>query len=103
MTKKQRTKRYSRAEREELVELFRQSDYSLWKFCREMDLGYQTLKRWLEEETSPFSLVEVTAAEAPSVRPVALTVRLPNGLACELGGDLSREEALNWIRELKGC
>jgi transposase-like protein len=100
---KKRSKRYSQAEREELVELFRQSGMSHWRFCKEMDLGYETLRRWLKEESSHLSLVEVTAAEAPLDRSVELTVRLPNGLACELGPAVSPQEALNWIRELKTC
>jgi transposase-like protein len=98
-----RRKRYSQAERAELVGLYRQSGYSLWKFCQEMNLGYETLKRWLKEETSRFSLVEVTALDAPKERRVQLAVRLPNGLVCELGGELSSKEVLNWVRELRGC
>lgn len=100
---KKRGNRYSAKEREELVELYRQSGYSIWKFCREMNLGYMTLKRWLEEEAPSYSLVEVTAADAPKDRRVQLTVCLPNGLVCELGGKLSPSEVLNWVRELKGC
>ncbi len=102
MTKK-RGNRYSVKEREELMELYRQGGYSVWKFCQEMNLGYMTLKRWLDEEASKHSLIEVTAAEAPIERPIQLAVRLPNGLVCELGGDLGLEEILNWVWELKGC
>lgn len=100
---KKRGNRYSAKEREELVELYRQSGYSIWKFCREMNLGYMTLKRWLEEEAPSYSLVEVTTAGEPTKASIGLSVRLPNGLVCELGGKLSPSEVLNWVRELKGC
>ena len=100
---KKRSKRYSQAEREELVDLFRQSGMSHWRFCKEMDLGYETLRRWLNEENFHFSLVEVTVAETTPDRSVNLTVRLPNGLVCELGCAMSPQEVLNWVRELKEC
>jgi len=102
MTRK-RSKRYSQAERKELLELYRQSGYSLYRFSKEMNLGYDTIKRWLEGESSQNSLVEVTAAEAPVDRPVQLSVRLPNGLVCELVPEMSPAEVLNWLRELKTC
>ena len=102
--KKSGIKRYTEEERGDLVQLYRQSGYSVYRFCKEMNLGYETLKRWLKEETPRYSLVEVTAAAAgPLDRPIELAVRLPNGLVCELGTTMSSEEALNWVRELKGC
>jgi transposase-like protein len=100
---KNRSKRYSQAERAQLVELYRQSGCSLWRFSQEMNLGYETLKRWLKDEAFRFNLVEVTATEESLDRRVQLAVRLPNGLVCELGGDLSPEEVLNWVRELRAC
>ena len=100
---KKRRKNYSRAEREELVELYRQSDYSVYRFCKEMNLGYETLKRWLNEETPKYSLVEVTADDTPPTESITMTIRLPNGIACELGTALSMAETLNWVRELKAC
>lgn len=100
---RKRRKNYSRAEREELIELYRQSGYSIYRFCKEMNLGYETLKRWLENETPKVSLVEVTVSEAPVDHSIQLAVRLPNGLVCELGTALSMAETLNWVRELKAC
>lgn len=102
---KNRSKRYSQTEREELMELYRQSGYSVWRFCKEMNLSYETLKRWLRDRTPGHGLVEVTAAAGapPEQSSVRLSVRLPNGIVCELGAGLSSEEALNWVRELKGC
>lgn len=102
---KKRSKRYSQAEREELMELYGQCGYSVWRFCREMNLSYDTLKRWLSERAPGHGLVEVTAvAGAPPERSsVRLSVRLPNGIVCELGAGLSREETLNWVRELNRC
>lgn len=100
---KNRSKRYSRKEREEFVELYRQSGYSVWRFCKEMNLSYETLKRWLGEQSPNYSLIEVTPAEAPVDRSIQLAVRLPNGIVCELGAGLSRQETLNWVRELKQC
>lgn len=100
---KRRSKRYSQKEREELLELYRQSGMSHWRFCQEMDLGYETLRRWLRADQAKYSLVEVNTVEAPVKRPVSLRVHLPNGLVCELGGDLTTDEVLSWLRELKAC
>ena len=83
--------------------MYRQSGYSLYRFCKEMNLGYETLKRWLDNETPKISLIEVTADEATPAEPITMTIRLPNGIACELGVALSMTETLNWVRELKAC
>ena len=96
-----RGKRYSKSEREELLQLFEQSEYSASRFCREMGVCYATLKRWLGRESPRVNLVEVTAAASSNA--VALRVRLPNGIECELGSGLSRSEVAQWIRELKAC
>ena len=98
-----RGKRYSPTEREELLELYRQSGLSHGRFCKEMELSFTTLKRWLQVDRAKYSLVEVKSIEVPIKRSVRLSVHLPNGLVCELGGDLSPEEVLNWVRELKAC
>jgi len=100
---KKRSKRYSHAERDELLELYRQSGMSHWRFCKEMDLGYETLRRWLKADTAKYSLVELKAVEVAAKRSVRLRVHLPNGLVCELGAEMNREEVLNWVRELKAC
>jgi hypothetical protein len=100
---KKRSKHYSQAEREELIELYRQSGYSLYRFCKEMNLGYETLKRWLEKERPKISLVEVTAGDVTPAKSITMTIRLPNGIVCELGIALSMTETLNWVRELKAC
>ena len=98
------SKRYTVVERDELVQLYRQSGYSAWRFCKEMKLGYMTLKRWLEEEAPKVSLVEVSAVDQPAGESsISLRVRLPNGLVCELGGSLDMPEVLKWVRELKRC
>ncbi len=96
-----RGKRYSKGEREELLQLFDQSEYSASRFCQEMGVCYATLKRWLGRESPRVNLVEVTAAA--SINAVALRIRLPNGIECELGSGLSRSEVTQWIRELKAC
>lgn len=96
-----RGKRYSKGEREELLELFDQSGYSASRFCQEMGVCYATLKRWLGRESPRVNLVEVTTAA--SINAVALRVRLPNGIECELESGLSRSEVTEWIRELKAC
>jgi transposase-like protein len=96
-----RGKRYSKSEREELQQLFDQSEYSASRFCQEMGVCYPTLKRWLRGESPRVNLVEVTTAASSNT--VALRVRLPNGIECELGSSLSRSEVTQWIRELKAC
>ena len=100
---KKRSKHYSASEREELIELYRQSGYSIYKFCKEMSLGYETLKRWLEKEPAKVNLVEVSVEDATPAQSFTLTIRLPNGIACELGTALSMSETLSWVRELKTC
>lgn len=91
--------RYSKDERDELMQLYRQSGYGVSRFCKEMDISYATLKRWLERK--PTGFVEVTADSlAPSS--TSLAVRLPNGISCDLRVS-NRDEALGWIRDLKGC
>lgn len=100
---KKRSKHYSASEREELIELYRQSGYSIYKFCKEMSLGYETLKRWLKNEPAKVNLVEVSVEDATPEQSFRLTIRLSNGIACELGTALSMSETLSWVRELKGC
>ena len=78
-----RSKRYSPAEREELLELYRQSGLSHWRFCKEMDLSFTTLQRWLQVDRAKYSLIEVKPIGAPIKRSVRLSVHLPNGLVCE--------------------
>jgi len=48
---KSKGNRYTKAEREELLELYRQSGYGVTRFCREMDISYATLKRWLGRDS----------------------------------------------------
>ena len=91
--------RYSEEEREELVQLYRQSGYGISRFCKEMDISYATLKRWLRRK--PVSFVEV-AADSLSRVSASLVVRLPNGISLELGA-ASREETVDWIRDLNRC
>jgi transposase-like protein len=93
--------RYSDEEREELVELYRQSGYSVSRFCREMELSHATLKRWLGRSPARACFVEVSADSLSRVS-ASLVARLPNGISLELGC-ASREEAIGWIRELKRC
>ena len=101
--KKSGTKRYTEEERRELVQLYRQSGYSVWRFCREMNLGYMTLKRWLENETTKVNLVEVVVEEIVAAESLSMNIRLPNGIECELRSKLTSRETITLIRELKGC
>ncbi|MBT3482433.1 MAG: transposase [Opitutales bacterium] len=98
---KERGKRYSEEEREELLQLFAQSGYSASRFCQEMGVCYATLKRWVGRESPRVNLIEVTTAALAHA--ATLRVRLPNGIECELGSNLSRSEVTDWIRDLKAC
>jgi len=69
-----RGKRYTKGEREELLQLFEQSEYSASRFCQEMGVCYATLKRWLGRESPRVNLIEVTAAASSNAVP--LRVRL---------------------------
>jgi len=95
--------RYTQEEREELLELYRQSGYGISRFSSEMSISYATIKRWLKPKATPtIKLIEV-ASDPVSNSAAPLIVRLPNGIACEIGSALSRAETVNWIRELKRC
>ena len=98
---KDKGKRYSKEEREELLQLFGQSGYSASRFCKEMGICYGTLKRWLSKRSPRFDLVEV--ANPIAVESAALRVLLPNGIRCEVPGGFDRVEASDLIRELKAC
>ena len=101
--KKSGFKRYTEEERGDLVQLYRQSGYSASRFCQEMNLGYPTLKRWLENETAKVSLVEVVVEELVPAESLSMNIRLPNGIECELRSKLTARETITLIRELKGC
>jgi transposase-like protein len=101
--KKSGTRRYTEEERREMVQLYRQSGYSASRFCKEMNLGYPTLKRWLGNESAKVSLVEVVVEEKASAESLSLTIRLPNGIECELRSGLTSQGAISFIRGLKGC
>jgi transposase-like protein len=101
--KKSGIKRYTKEEREDLVQLYRQSDYSASRFCQEMGLSYPTLKRWLGDETAKVSLVEVVVEEIVPAESLRMNIRLPNGIECELRSKLTSRETITLIRELKGC
>lgn len=96
---KDKGKRYSKEEREELLQLFGQSGYSASRFCKEMGICYRTLKRWLSKQSPRFDLVEV----ANPIESSALRVLLPNGIRCEIPSGFGRGEAADLIRELKAC
>jgi hypothetical protein len=68
-----------------------------------MNLGYETLKRWLETDPAKVSLVEVSVEDTTPTECFTLTIRLPNDIVCELGTALSMTETVNWVRELKTC
>lgn len=98
---KYKGKRYSKEEREELLQLFGESGYSASRFCKEMGICYGTLKRWLSKRSPRFDLIELASPVA--IESVALRVLLPNGIRCEIPSGFGRGEAADLIRELKAC
>ena len=98
---KDKGKRYTQGEREELLELFAQSGYSVSRFSKEMGVSYATLKRWLGGERPRFDLVEASVPLPGAA--TALRVRLPSGIECEIPRDVARGEAAAFIRELMAC
>ena len=98
---KYKGKRYSKEEREELLQLFGESGYSASRFCKEMGICYGTLKRWLSYRPPLFDLLEVASPVA--IESAALRVLLPNGIRCEIPRGFGRGEAADLIRELKAC
>ena len=98
---KDRGKRYTDSEKEELLQLFEQSGCSVSRFSKEMGVSYGTLRRWLGREKPRFDLVEVAAPFPASSG--AMRVRLPNGIECQIPQGFVRGEAAALIRELAAC
>lgn len=97
----ERGKRYTQEQKQELLELFRQSGLSASRFCKEMNLSYPTLKRWLGPGPSKQALfVEIGEADSATSR---LTVALSNGLWVEFPLEAEKSAVASWIRELKAC
>jgi transposase-like protein len=97
----ERGKRYTTDQREELLELFRQSGLNASRFCKEMNVSYPTLKRWLGSgPAEPVQFVELAGEQATGQR---LTVALSNGLWAEFPMDADKAVVAAWIRELKAC
>ena len=96
-----RGKRYTQEQKKELVELFRQSGMNASRFCKEMNVSYPTLRRWLGPEPSkPVRFVEIGEADPCGGR---LSVALPNGLWAEFPLSTDKSVVTSWIRELKAC
>ena len=97
----ERGKRYTEDQKQELLELFRQSGLKASRFCMETNLSYPTLKRWLGPQPSkPAQFVEIDQSESSGGR---LSVALPNGLRAEFPLDAEKPVVASWIRELKAC
>ncbi|WP_425607666.1 IS66 family insertion sequence element accessory protein TnpA [Pelagicoccus enzymogenes] len=45
-------KRYTAEQKQELLELFRQSGMNASRFCKETNVSYPTLSRWLGPEST---------------------------------------------------
>lgn len=94
-------KRYTQERKRELVELFRQSGQSATRFCREMNVSYPTLRRWLGPEPSkPVRFVEIGEADPGVGR---LSVALPSGLWAQFPLSADKAVVASWIRELRAC
>jgi transposase-like protein len=87
----------------EMVRLYQQSGYSASRCCKEMNLGYPTLRRWLGKASPKVSLVELVVEGKASAESLSMNIRLPNGIQCELRSKLTSWETITLIRELKGC
>ena len=102
---KDKGKRYSAEEKREFVGLYEQSGYSVSRFCREMDLCYATLRRWLDQSGESGSKVEFVEVESEAAVSKGLEARivLPNGIGIELGGDCGRESVVALAESLMRC
>lgn len=94
--------RYSKHEREELLELYRQSGCSASRFSQQTGISYATLKRWLEPEPQQVNFVELSGCGAEGASG-SLAVRLANGIECFLDGSIDKESAIGWIQALSRC
>ncbi|MBD5778227.1 transposase, partial [Pelagicoccus sp. NFK12] len=95
----ERGKRYTAEQKQELLELFRQSGMNASRFCKEMNVSYPTLRRWLGPESAkPVQFVELDGAERGEG---SLSVALPNGIWAEFPLSAERSVVADWIRELK--
>ena len=93
--------RYTTDQKNELLDLFRQSGLSATRFCKEQGVSYPTLKRWLgPSHGEAVSFVEVEELRSNVSR---MRVALPGGLWLEFAADCEKSVVSSWIRELRSC
>jgi len=96
-----RRKRYTKEQKRELVERFRESGMNATRFCKQQRVSYPSLKSWLaSSQVQKVQFVEVAQAERPQAQ---LRVALPNGLHAEFPLHADKPVVADWIRELKSC
>ena len=81
-------KRFTAAEREELLKAYRRSDSSQREFCARHGLGLSTLGFWLRKEkrhrSSEAGFVEIPNLATAASAPALYRVHLRNGVSLEL-------------------
>ena len=103
-------KRYSEEEKTEILSKYEKSGLSLFRFCRQEKLNYQTVARWAGVESkkrmTPVELVEVELSGESHHGQVSgeqRVVRLPQGMEVIFEGGEDIAEIARFCREVVGC
>ena len=102
---KERRRRWSRAEREQMLQDFRASGLTQVRFAAEHGVSIGTLRNWIYkpamagEQSGGFAPVHLVGAGSIGSRG-AVTVRWPHGVEVELAVDLDGSGVVRLVREL---
>ena len=100
-----RRRRWSRSEREQLLQDFRSSGLTQERFAAEHGINVTTLRSWIYKragagnEGGGFAPVKIVGARPVGSRQ-AITVRWPQGVEVELAVDLDGSGVVRLVREL---
>jgi transposase-like protein len=100
-----RRRRWSRSEREQLLQDFRSSGLTQVRFAAEHGVNVTTLRSWIykaaeaDDQSGGFAPVQIVGARSTGARN-AITVRWPQGVEVELAVDLDGSGVVRLVREL---
>jgi transposase-like protein len=100
-----RRRRWSRTEREQLLQDFRASGLTQVRFAAEHEVNVTTLRNWIykpasaDDQSGGFAPVQIVGARPIGSRN-AITVRWPQGVEVELAVDLDGSGVVRLVREL---
>jgi len=100
-----RRRRWSRTEREQLLQDFRASGLTQVRFAAEHGVKVTTLRNWIykpasaDDQAGGFAPVRIVGARPVDLRS-AVTVRWPQGVEVELAVDLDGSGVVRLVQEL---